>query len=116
MPGLRHSPRDASVAARKSGRRVSVQRPVRPFVAILRLAERAFYVQTFSKSPARADRASGLGLDGFCDFVRVWCRAKSSGPLAELAAPMNLYRIIGGDGKEYGPISSDQLRQWLAEN
>jgi len=29
---------------------------------------------------------------------------------------MNLYRIIGGDGKEYGPISADQLRQWVAEN
>ena len=29
---------------------------------------------------------------------------------------MNLYKIIGGDGKEYGPISADQLRQWVAEN
>jgi hypothetical protein len=29
---------------------------------------------------------------------------------------MNFYRIIGGDGKEYGPISADQLRQWIAEN
>jgi hypothetical protein len=28
---------------------------------------------------------------------------------------MNQYRIIGGDGKEYGPISADQMRQWLAE-
>src|SRR6516225_2772253 len=28
---------------------------------------------------------------------------------------MNLYRIIGGDGKEYGPITADQMRQWLAE-
>ncbi len=26
-----------------------------------------------------------------------------------------MYRIIGGDGKEYGPISAEQLRQWLAE-
>jgi len=29
---------------------------------------------------------------------------------------MNLYRIIGGDGREYGPISDDQLRMWIAEN
>lgn len=27
----------------------------------------------------------------------------------------NMYFIIGGDGKEYGPVSIDQLRQWLAE-
>jgi len=26
-----------------------------------------------------------------------------------------MYKIIGGDGKEYGPISADQVRQWLAE-
>jgi hypothetical protein len=26
-----------------------------------------------------------------------------------------MYKIIGGDGKEYGPISSEQLRQWLNE-
>jgi GYF domain 2 len=26
-----------------------------------------------------------------------------------------MYRIIGVDGKEYGPISADQLRQWIAE-
>lgn len=24
-----------------------------------------------------------------------------------------MYRIIGSDGKEYGPISADQLRQWI---
>src|SRR5437667_11954902 len=26
-----------------------------------------------------------------------------------------MYRIVGADGKEYGPISVDQLRQWIAE-
>jgi len=26
-----------------------------------------------------------------------------------------MYKIIGADQKEYGPISTDQLRQWLAE-
>ncbi len=26
-----------------------------------------------------------------------------------------MYRIIGADEKEYGPISLDQLRQWIAE-
>jgi hypothetical protein len=26
-----------------------------------------------------------------------------------------IYKIIGEDGKEYGPVSSRQLRQWIAE-
>ena len=26
-----------------------------------------------------------------------------------------MYKIIGADRKEYGPISGDQLRQWIAE-
>jgi hypothetical protein len=26
-----------------------------------------------------------------------------------------MYKIIGADGKEYGPISTEQLRQWLGE-
>jgi hypothetical protein len=26
-----------------------------------------------------------------------------------------MYKIIGGDGREYGPISADTLRQWVAE-
>lgn len=26
-----------------------------------------------------------------------------------------MYKIIGADGKEYGPISIEQLRQWIAE-
>ena len=26
-----------------------------------------------------------------------------------------MYRIIGADGKEYGPISAEQMRQWIAE-
>jgi hypothetical protein len=26
-----------------------------------------------------------------------------------------MYRIIGSDGREYGPISADQLRQWVAQ-
>ncbi len=26
-----------------------------------------------------------------------------------------MYKIIGVDGKEYGPVSGEQLRQWLAE-
>jgi len=28
---------------------------------------------------------------------------------------MNTYKIIGADGREYGPISSEQLRQWIAQ-
>ncbi len=26
-----------------------------------------------------------------------------------------MYKIIGGDQKEYGPISADQIRQWITE-
>lgn len=26
-----------------------------------------------------------------------------------------MYRIIGGDGREYGPVSTEQLRDWLAQ-
>ena len=26
-----------------------------------------------------------------------------------------MYRIIGADGREYGPISTEQLRQWISE-
>ena len=26
-----------------------------------------------------------------------------------------MYKIIGADGKEYGPVSGEQLRQWIAE-
>lgn len=26
-----------------------------------------------------------------------------------------MYKIIGADGKEYGPISADQLRQWIVQ-
>jgi hypothetical protein len=26
-----------------------------------------------------------------------------------------MFRIIGGDGREYGPVTADQLRQWLTE-
>jgi hypothetical protein len=26
-----------------------------------------------------------------------------------------MFKIIGGDGKEYGPVTTEQLRQWIAE-
>src|ERR1035438_6830120 len=26
-----------------------------------------------------------------------------------------MYKIIGSDGKEYGPVSLDRIRQWVAE-
>jgi len=26
-----------------------------------------------------------------------------------------VYKIIGGDGKEYGPVTAEQVRQWLAQ-
>ena len=28
---------------------------------------------------------------------------------------MSMYKMIGGDGKEYGPVPAEQLRQWMAE-
>src|SRR6185436_5221422 len=26
-----------------------------------------------------------------------------------------MYKIVGGDQKEYGPITSDQVREWIAQ-
>ena len=26
-----------------------------------------------------------------------------------------MYKLIGADGKEYGPVSADELRRWIAE-
>ena len=26
-----------------------------------------------------------------------------------------MYRILGSDGNEYGPVSTEQLRLWIAE-
>jgi hypothetical protein len=27
-----------------------------------------------------------------------------------------MFKIIGADGREYGPVSNDQLRQWIQES
>ena len=27
-----------------------------------------------------------------------------------------MYKIIGADGQQYGPVTADQIRRWLAEN
>src|SRR3954453_874129 len=27
-----------------------------------------------------------------------------------------MYKIVGADGKEYGPVNVEQIRRWLAEN
>jgi hypothetical protein len=27
-----------------------------------------------------------------------------------------MYKILGGDGKEYGPVTAEQIRQWVREN
>ena len=27
-----------------------------------------------------------------------------------------MYKILGGDQKEYGPVTADQLRQWIAQS
>src|SRR5580700_6785590 len=26
-----------------------------------------------------------------------------------------MYRILGADGRQYGPVSADQIRRWIAE-
>jgi len=38
-------------------------------------------------------------------------------PLAQLqkARPSSAYKMIGGDGKQYGPVTAEQLRQWMSE-
>lgn len=28
---------------------------------------------------------------------------------------MHLYKVLGGDGQEYGPASAEEVRRWLAE-
>jgi hypothetical protein len=29
--------------------------------------------------------------------------------------PVSTYRVVGSDGKEYGPVTADQIRQWIVE-
>jgi len=35
-------------------------------------------------------------------------------PTDDLASPL-MYKILGADNKEYGPVSAEQLRQWILE-
>jgi hypothetical protein len=35
--------------------------------------------------------------------------------LAEVGSTLNMYKIIGADQREYGPVTADQIRQWVAE-
>ena len=48
--------------------------------------------------------------------MRLTCRAAL---LLDAGAPLGqsqcMYRIIGSDGKEYGPIAEEQLRQWIGQ-
>jgi hypothetical protein len=39
----------------------------------------------------------------------------SSEPASALSGPGANYFMQGGDGKEYGPVSAEQLRQWVRE-
>ena len=44
--------------------------------------------------------------------------AKGAGLTYNLTGPQPsylMYKIIGADQKEYGPVSGEQLRQWIAE-
>src|SRR5436190_21091953 len=40
---------------------------------------------------------------------------KAMGSADSVRHHQTMYRIIGADEKEYGPITVDQLRQWIAE-
>ena len=42
-------------------------------------------------------------------------RRRHSGRLAGINERLFVYRIIGSDEKEYGPVSAEQIRQWLRE-
>src|SRR5215469_9862708 len=48
-----------------------------------------------------------------------WCVCSNSFATLDAGAGIHqslvMYRIIGADGREYGPISAEQLRQWIAE-
>src|SRR5262245_2237764 len=33
----------------------------------------------------------------------------------ESSNSFRMYKIIGADGKEYGPVTADQVRQWIAQ-
>ena len=40
------------------------------------------------------------------------------GGLTRMGKPVqsqSMYRILGADGKEYGPVSTEQLRRWITE-
>jgi hypothetical protein len=56
-------------------------------------------------------------------WMRARCGLEGRAPLdgPELDAPAGfsetfaMYKIVGADQKEYGPITADQIRQWIAE-
>lgn len=52
-------------------------------------------------------------LDGRA-FVALTCLATAGGCAARLTST-TMYKIIGADGKEYGPIPADVLKKWIAE-
>lgn len=47
-------------------------------------------------------------------IVALTCGATAGGCAARLTKT-TMYKIIGADGKEYGPISVDVVRKWIAE-
>lgn len=36
-------------------------------------------------------------------------------PAPESGHSLPMYRILGADGKEYGPVNAEQMRRWIAE-
>ena len=44
-----------------------------------------------------------------------WANPLQAGLFGAVAKTNHMYKIIGADQKEYGPVSADQLRQWIAE-
>jgi hypothetical protein len=46
---------------------------------------------------------------------RTWGFRFSPTDAAAPSAKMPSYRIIGDDQEEYGPVSAEQIRQWITE-
>ena len=64
------------------------------------------------------EQADDVGIGASLELGRLGFGAFRSAALdgnARINQSLFMYRIIGADGREYGPISADQLRQWIGE-
>src|SRR6266850_1309191 len=117
MPRLRHIASDASIVARPHRSGFSLQRIDCLITATRSLglcASRAEY----SRKPTcpRLD-STRLALDRTGNPGPLRNPAQSARRFALLARALiiAMYKIIGGDQKQYGPVSTDEVRAWIAE-